>query len=602
MRLRFGLGPVFGLESVAVSRRWQLYFGRVVFVSFLLGSLWFIWQVAGGQVLRINDARRLGTQFFAVVVTVQLLMVMLAAPAVTAGSVCVDKVRGTLHHVFVTDLSNREIILGKLGSRLLSVFAMMACCAPVLSLSGLLGGLDYEALLRAYAITSGVAVFSCSLALFFSIWVKKPHQALIPTYAVLGLWCGTVIVYLMTAGFRGMNILDPTFRFLMMSNPLSSVAATYAVDDPTRWVQPLVFLATMLTLSAVLIAISVARLRRVVIGQGDAPRKNRHRADAPLRILNLIPGPPLDADPILWREWHRKRPGKWTGRAWMVYGVVSILASALAIYGFFTDPMSLGTRAFATLVSVAGVTIGLLLLTISATTSLGEERDRGSLDVIMTTPLSSASIIKGKWLGTFAMVPRLAILPLWINSGLALISGEWPAPFVLLGLILAYSAVIASLGLALATWIPRVGRAIATALFVLVFLNALLIYGHRYISDYFGMTASMRYYGWNSGPSQDWLLLGSPIHGITEVSNWAGRLPWRNDVNTWDYHLGRNTAYTAALIWVAGLSGFAGLMYAATIASFDRCLGRMTTDIRIGEPPRLDPEAKGKAAALPEPT
>ena len=61
-------------------------------------------------------------------------MVMLAAPAATAGAICLDKARGTLLHVLVTDLSDAEIVLGKLAARLVPVLGLVACSLPVLAL------------------------------------------------------------------------------------------------------------------------------------------------------------------------------------------------------------------------------------------------------------------------------------------------------------------------------------------------------------------------------------------------------------------------------------------------------------------------------------
>ena len=52
---------------------------------------------------------------------VELTLVMLAAPAATAGAICVDRARGTLAHMLATDLSDPEIVLGKLAARLLPV-------------------------------------------------------------------------------------------------------------------------------------------------------------------------------------------------------------------------------------------------------------------------------------------------------------------------------------------------------------------------------------------------------------------------------------------------------------------------------------------------
>jgi hypothetical protein len=41
--LRFGPGPVFVYESIAASRRWQLYALRSLFVTSLLAALALIW-------------------------------------------------------------------------------------------------------------------------------------------------------------------------------------------------------------------------------------------------------------------------------------------------------------------------------------------------------------------------------------------------------------------------------------------------------------------------------------------------------------------------------------------------------------------------------
>ena len=70
----------------------------------------------------------------------QLALVILAAPAATAGAICLDRARGTLSHMLMTDLSAAEIVLGKLGSRLLPVLSMLVCALPILELLTLLGG------------------------------------------------------------------------------------------------------------------------------------------------------------------------------------------------------------------------------------------------------------------------------------------------------------------------------------------------------------------------------------------------------------------------------------------------------------------------------
>ena len=98
----------------------------------------------------------------------------------------------------------------------------------------------------------------------------------------------------------------------------------------------------------------------------------------------------------------------------------------------------------------------------SAATSLAEERMRASLDVLLTTPLSTRSILAGKWAGAFRIVPTLLFAPVVTGLLLAGESGRWIQYFLFVLLLLAYSAVIVSIGLALATWQSRLGRALAS--------------------------------------------------------------------------------------------------------------------------------------------
>ena len=69
-------------------------------------------------------------------------LVGLAAPAATAGAICLDKARGNLTLLFATDLTDAEIVLGKLAARLVPVLGLIACAAPVLALATLFGGVD----------------------------------------------------------------------------------------------------------------------------------------------------------------------------------------------------------------------------------------------------------------------------------------------------------------------------------------------------------------------------------------------------------------------------------------------------------------------------
>ena len=139
---------------------------------------------------------------------------------------------------------------------------------------------------------------------------------------------------------------------------------------------------------------------------------------------------------------------------------------------------------FLVLVSGLHATFGLLLVSLFSPTVLAEERVRGSLDVLMTTPLSTDRIVLSKWWGAYRVVPALAILPaigcliIATLRARALCARRIRASAgphrsthvdriayvcIPVAMLLAQGAVVTSVGLALATWIRRVGRAVAVS-------------------------------------------------------------------------------------------------------------------------------------------
>ena len=66
---------------------------------------------------------------------------------------------------------------------------------------------------------------------------------------------------------------------------------------------------------------------------------------------------------------------------------------------------------------------GLLMLSAISPTSMAEERQRGSLDVLAATTLSTRTIVIGKWLGTFRLAALIAIAPGLLALAIATVRG-----------------------------------------------------------------------------------------------------------------------------------------------------------------------------------
>jgi len=495
--MRIGLGPVFACERSIASRRWQTYAARSFLLSALLVAMATVATsptgVVGGRFARSYAA--VGESYFYAMIGVELALVLLAAPAATAGAICLDRARGTLAHVLATDLSDAEIVLGKLAARVAPILALVACTWPAMAISALLGGIDPTALTLAFAVIVAVAVFGCSLALVLSVWARGTHEVVLAIYV---FWALMLLAWPIWYGLSLGGILPSPGHWLLVANPFYLAFAPYAAPSQIGIEDYLGFFTVVLAASVVSILLAVWRMRPVACRSGGKTQRG-----ARFGVLGLLsrafPGPSLDGNPVLWREWHRLRPSAWMIAIGVFIWTTTTVTCAIGAYSAWRHGIS-GPGPGLAAAQMAGVfayiiliLLGLLMLSVVAPTSMSEERQRGSLDVLVATPLSTTAILLGKWWGTFRLVPFLAIGPGLMGLALATARMKVPstrvtgmivlpnakdlslgirlgAAALLVATILAYGAALTSLGLAVATWIKRQSRAIAASvcIFVLV--------------------------------------------------------------------------------------------------------------------------------------
>ena len=539
MRGRFGPGPVFAAECLTASRRVQFYSARVLLVAGLLVGLGVVWATrrTGTGVITIQELAAIGSAFYTALTGVELSMALVVAPAAAAGAICQDRAKGGLALLMTTELTDAEIVLGRLASRLLSTLGVIACGLPVLALSTLLGGVDPLAVAGGTLVVVGVACLSVGMALTFSLWAGKPHEALSATYAVWAVWTLALLAWDESIG-RAPAILQ-------WSNPFWLLFENFGMTTD-RLPHQAGFLVASLAATAALAALSTWKLRSVALGREGKPRRARARGRLAPRWLRWTgqAAPALDDDPILWREWHRKRPSAFGRAIWWTYVVLCVAFTVVGIFGRWIGP---GINGFQ-------VSIGLLLAGVGAATALSEERAQGGLDVVLATPLGSRAIVLGKWWGVFRIVPRLAILPGLLVLGAGLRTQD-SAPEALaiaalvVGLVLAYGAVVTGLGLVIAIVQPRPGRAVA--LMVACYLGVTVAYPAIVLPAMRG--------------GELFVLTPSPFFGLylptTNVTWQGGRGPWDVDPILWVGLLAVLVLVALALLCIA-------------LATFDRGLGR----------------------------
>lgn len=555
MTLRLGLGPVFVYEWLRTTRRWTMYAWRVGLVLALMGLLALVWQIwlvesrlTTSSIVQAQAA--LAKMFVRITECVAVVTVLLVSPAATAGVMCQERARGTLLEVLATDLSSAEIVLGKLAARLLPVLATIAAAVPVLAITSLFGGVDPAALGGSVAVAVGVAVLGCSLAMSCSLWCRKTHEVLLAMYFVWFGWLLLLPVWIVvTTHLTGRPL---PWGWLARTHPL---VLTFLAHEPSRSWSPglaaqLQFLAGTVVLAAGLVALTIWRLRPVCFAQSE--RRPTRRARPPRCCRPWAPT--LDGNPVAWRECHRQTPSRLTRIVWGLYGVLSLALSVLALVMITVQGRVPGISLVVRF-NACQVAIGLLLLSVTAAAGLSEERAHGSLDVLLASPLPTAAIVRGKWRWAFRRVPLLALLPTVITL-LLTVPGRWAGPLLIMALTLSQGAGFTGLGLALATWSRRAGRAPALC------ASACLCMSLGWPLLVFFLFANTPRDAW----FPYWVMMGSPVVSMAILT--------RSSIAPYVLDAWPGVAY-AALCWTAVYTAAAGTLFGLTVLSFDGCLGRI---------------------------
>jgi ABC-type transport system involved in multi-copper enzyme maturation permease subunit len=478
--LHLGPGPVFKFECLTASRRWQHFAGRVVCIGLLLAALtWVARDVASRSSgpVGLRELASAGEKFYLAITITQLSLLLLIAPAVAADSFCLDKARGSLLTLLTTDLSSREIVLGKLLARLLPIVGYVCCSLPVLAICFSLGGIQPDAAFGSFLVCLGIALVGGTLALALSVWCSKTYEVLLASYVMsIGYLLLLPIVRSLPSGkLLGFLQSNRLIDWIEDANPIYLSLRPYLSPGSVGPAQFIYFFLGCLGISLLLVLCAIFSLRPAIQRHGSSvSKKQRHGRLSWLPKLGLLPRPSLDGNPVLWREWQRRQPSRWVRVVWFLYFGAGMLFSGYAFLMSLRGP-AWNPGEIQPFVSAFLVSIGLLMVSISSVTSLQEERSRGSLDVLLATPLSSSQIYWGKWWGSFRMVLLLAILP----TGVAMapfIGGLLPGRrtsvgppgspllFLLMPLVVAcYGGATISLGLALAIWIKRGARAMGAA-------------------------------------------------------------------------------------------------------------------------------------------
>jgi ABC-type transport system involved in multi-copper enzyme maturation permease subunit len=205
-----------------------------------------------------RDMPRLARDFVFTILVVQTAAIFLLTLAYVAGAVAEERERGTLDLLLTTHLRDREIVLGKLGSRLVQAGSILLAGLPLLALTQLWGGVDFRLLSVAFL----VAVLNLATIGAIAVWISARAPT---TAAALGA------SYWAVAGFAAVSLA-------LFATP----AGTYSLLSWGVGSQPDAFLYILpgVLLHLVAVAVGASGAVRSLRASGDRPGRTVKAAAA----------------------------------------------------------------------------------------------------------------------------------------------------------------------------------------------------------------------------------------------------------------------------------------------------------------------------------
>ncbi|MBN2562892.1 MAG: ABC transporter permease subunit [Phycisphaerae bacterium] len=454
----------------------------VLAVAVVIGVI-FAHQAAGGTSLA--DLAKQATRVFQYVSIIQLGMVCILAPIFTAAAITQEKDAQTYSILLSTPLTNGQIVLGSLLSRFFFVSVLLLAGVPLFCIMMVYGGVTGDKIVMSIALAASTALFTGSLAITISVIKVGTGRTIFSFYLTIAIylivvyslasWPGVIPPEAEPAPSRDlcMSWLAAFHPFLALwvvlgKTPAPAYGATAHYGFPGGYLlayPQYSYMVMTILASLLLILLSLFFVRRGA-KEGEVTFFSRllRRAKTTNSTSERTRKPRhVRRNPIAWREAVTSASaGGGQVLRYSVFGTGLVIGLVLLVYygqGALTVAQ---TRLW--LYGIVAVELGITLFvaTTTAATSMTREKESNTIELVLSTPMTSDTIIRGKIWGLVHSAGPLLLVP-YITAGLFvlfdLISGRtfadkgtgpvvgWEATITLPVLFVCFTAFACMIGL-----------------------------------------------------------------------------------------------------------------------------------------------------------
>jgi ABC-type transport system involved in multi-copper enzyme maturation permease subunit len=400
------VGPHFRFDLVRLARRGRSATVRVLYLAALLAGLGLAWiqyqrhtdfvDALFSSTLTMSrfDLTRMAEAFCSAVIVVQNLAVLILTPVYMATAVTEERDMRSLEMLQTTHMHDREIILGKLLGRLGHLAGILLAGLPVLTMVYLVGGVDMVVLLANFANTAMNLWTAGCVCIMCSVIAKSGLEAMVESYLVVPaqiLMCS--VVTLLLGGSTPMILWQQDFagNYLRLLHVLWALLLTHGV------------------VSSFFLIVAFGGLRPFVHSKKACPAPVAHVASVSktkkrtVQAADPVPNlPAIKGDALFWKEVHL--PGRGGLTFWhFLPNFMGLAAVGFTVLCFVPIllmseahewPFGDIPRAFFTLAAW----FAWIELVYRTCGSVARERQRETLDNLLTLPVNWTDILKAKWL------------------------------------------------------------------------------------------------------------------------------------------------------------------------------------------------------------
>ena len=375
-----------------------------------------------GGTLSYRVLAEAGASSFVLIAYLQIALICILAPVFMASAIAQESNPKTWDIILTTPLSTAQIVLGNLFGRLLFVLALLAASLPLFAITQYFGGVPARSIFASYLVAACAAFLVGSIAIALAVSRVVGRRAVFTFYIVVVTYIAVTAALDTLSGsgrvswWTGVNpflavraLLNPATYPRAEAGSLSGLAALFLERPVTAWCM----LSTGVSALLLFISTFTVRLGGLQKAASRSTGVPWYRKLMGLGAANADYRPPriVGTNPIAWREASARNStfGKIVAR-WLFIAAGGLAGVVLvAVYHAGNVSAEVFREILAAIVWTETAVVTLIAINMAAT-AVSREREDGTLDLLLTTPITPRDYISGKLRGLIAyLLPLLAV-------------------------------------------------------------------------------------------------------------------------------------------------------------------------------------------------